>query len=211
MKPILQQLSNQQISMSFLQELKNSRKKLRKTETLVTCIDGKKYIENNSFDSNNVRIISQNTLGYVVDTNPDDLPALVKPNLYVGSQDCTSSETLTEYQIKTVLSIGIEAPVKIPTVEYHFCELLDLPESNLISAVYLCKGIIKRSLDRNEKVLVHCNAGVSRSVSVVVAFLILDHGMSYEDAFALVKDVRPCARPNQGFLKQLANLHFNSG
>lgn len=199
--------------MSFLQELQKNRKKLRKVETLVTCIDGKQYIENkNSFDSNNVRIISQKTLGYVVDAKPDDVPALVKPNLYVGSQDCTSVDVLTKYQIKTVVSIGIEPDqTLLPTIEYHFYELLDLPSSDLTSTICLCKDLINRSVASRNNTLVHCNAGVSRSVSVVIAYLILEDGLSFEEAYATVKHARPCAKPNEGFLKQLKSLNFNPG
>ncbi len=40
------------------------------------------------------------------------------------------------------------------------------------------------------KVLAHCIAGVSRSVSMVLAYFIKHHGMDYEEAYRLVKSKR---------------------
>lgn len=52
-------------------------------------------------------------------------------------------------------------------------------------------------------VLVHCAAGQSRSVAIVVAFLIWHLGMSFDDAMKHVKSRRLCACPNIGFVKAL--------
>jgi hypothetical protein len=52
-------------------------------------------------------------------------------------------------------------------------------------------------------VVVHCAMGVSRSASVVLAFLIRHRGMSLVDALALVRARRFVAYPNKGFLRSL--------
>ena len=52
-------------------------------------------------------------------------------------------------------------------------------------------------------VLVHCAAGISRSASVVVAFLMWRQGLSYEAALARVRDKRPFVLPNRGFRLQV--------
>jgi hypothetical protein len=50
---------------------------------------------------------------------------------------------------------------------------------------------------------VHCVQGISRSASVVLAYLIKYEGMSTDAAVALVKRRRGIANPNAGFLRQL--------
>lgn len=55
----------------------------------------------------------------------------------------------------------------------------------------------------NRKVFVHCAAGVSRSASFVIAYLMKSKLMPYLDAYALVKCKRPIIKPNSGFVKQL--------
>lgn len=52
-------------------------------------------------------------------------------------------------------------------------------------------------------VLVHCNAGVSRSASVVIGFLMSQEKMSFDEAFSTVKTARPSIQPNPGFMNQL--------
>ncbi len=52
--------------------------------------------------------------------------------------------------------------------------------------------------------LVFCSlAGVSRSVTLVVAYLMTVTSLGWEEALAAVKVARPCASPNMGFQKQL--------
>lgn len=55
----------------------------------------------------------------------------------------------------------------------------------------------------NGGVLVHCHAGVSRSSSCVIAYLMQEHGMSFKEAFAYASKRRPIIFPNMGFQKQL--------
>jgi hypothetical protein len=54
--------------------------------------------------------------------------------------------------------------------------------------------------------LVHCQAGISRSVTFVVAYLMQRKQMSLKDAFLAVKSARPQAGPNSGYWKQLMQL-----
>ncbi|KAK7806373.1 hypothetical protein U0070_024720 [Myodes glareolus] len=53
------------------------------------------------------------------------------------------------------------------------------------------------------KVLVHGNAGISRSAAFVIAYIMETFGMKYRDAFAYVQERRFCINPNAGFVHQL--------
>lgn len=64
---------------------------------------------------------------------------------------------------------------------------------------------IQANLHKNRNVLVHCMAGVSRSVTVVAAYLMAVEGMQMEEALRLIRSRRPIAGPNHGFLKALQN------
>mmetsp|Transcript_26433 Transcript_26433/g.60171 ORF Transcript_26433/g.60171 Transcript_26433/m.60171 type:complete len:216 (-) Transcript_26433:3-650(-) len=55
-------------------------------------------------------------------------------------------------------------------------------------------------------VYVHCYAGVSRGPSVVIAFLMMNMGMTFKDAYSVCKRARPQVFPNNGFVNQLMQL-----
>ena len=55
------------------------------------------------------------------------------------------------------------------------------------------------------KVLVHCVMGRSRSASLVLAYLMMEQGLSVVGAIEHVRQ-RRCILPNHGFLRQLRAL-----
>eukprot|EP00439_Symbiodinium_sp_Y106_P064110 s3182_g10.t1 len=63
-----------------------------------------------------------------------------------------------------------------------------------------------RAKAAKQKCLVACHAGSSRSVSVVLAYLVMEEGMSLHDAWDLVRRLRSGAQPNRNFARQLIDL-----
>ena len=51
--------------------------------------------------------------------------------------------------------------------------------------------------------LVHCHFGVSRSASIVIAFLMTQTGLEYKPALETLREARWSVSPNQGFVTQL--------
>jgi len=58
------------------------------------------------------------------------------------------------------------------------------------------------------RVLVHCLAGVSRSVSVILMHLMVRHRLPLQLAFRYVRSCRPQINPNEAFKLQLAKLEL---
>jgi protein-tyrosine phosphatase len=52
---------------------------------------------------------------------------------------------------------------------------------------------------------VHCHAGVSRSGLVTIAYLMYEHGLSRNQALAIIRNERPQVRPNPAFMELLAH------
>ncbi|XP_063814736.1 dual specificity phosphatase 29-like isoform X2 [Pseudophryne corroboree] len=93
------------------------------------------------------------------------------------------------------------------TVEYYGVEAEDLPKFNLSQFFYPAAKFIHTALtsSSNNKVLVHCAMGRSRSASLVLAYLMIYEKMTIVDAIDQVLKHR-CILPNRGFLKQLREL-----
>jgi len=65
---------------------------------------------------------------------------------------------------------------------------------------------IEEGRRKNVGVLVHCLAGISRSVTVTVAYLMFCMSLSLEDAYEFLRRVRPNISPNFNFMGQLADF-----
>ena len=78
-------------------------------------------------------------------------------------------------------------------------EIDDSCRQNIIQYFGECLNFIKG----NEKILVHCMAGVSRSATIVIAYLMWNQKLKFEEALKKVKEKRPIVDPNEGFVKQL--------
>lgn len=199
--------------MSFLSELKKKRTLLSHTSTRVTTIQGKTIIEEvvdgeqTSYETPETNELCP---GFVVDTKPDLQVAEILPSmLYLGSQDVTQDiELLKKYQISHILSIGVSV-VPLPELSklsYTFISGLDLPDERIDGVLATALPLIRDIIGKGGCAFVHCNAGVSRSPMVVIAFLMVHRGLTYWEADALVKEKRPGAKPNAGFVKQLKDL-----
>lgn len=186
--------------MSLLSKIQATKGKLKPTNTIITTLDGKKI-------SNNGEVLTTGGHGFIVDTKPDKIPAEILDGLYLGSQDCVDLDVLESYQITNVFSVGINVDLSLPSnIKREFFECLDLPETNISEILTKICPMIDSILKNNEKVLVHCNAGVSRSSTIIIGYLILYKNMNFNDAILRVKTKRECIRPNDGFMRQLKDL-----
>ena len=88
-------------------------------------------------------------------------------------------------------------------IKYKPLWIQDSPGEDITKVLYDCFDFILESRKRGGKVLVHCSQGVSRSVSVVISYLMWAKGDTYENTFKYVKDRRGIANPNMGFTCQM--------
>ena len=73
----------------------------------------------------------------------------------------------------------------------------------MISHLPSLTRIIRQESESGGRVLVHCLAGLSRSVSVVLAYLVTFY-CDLGTAWRHVRTIRPWVRPNNNFMHQLA-------
>jgi len=91
---------------------------------------------------------------------------------------------------------------------YKVIEVLDMPSVNLGRHFNEAVDYIQKTLDSGGKLLVHCFAGVSRSSSCIIAYLIREKGMNFQKALTFVRMKRPIVCPNIGFQRQLMDFEL---
>lgn len=82
--------------------------------------------------------------------------------------------------------------------KYKVISVTDTSQSSLIRHFPAAISFIKEGMAKGA-VLVHCHAGVSRSASVVIAFLMQERDMQFQEAFQFASKRRPVIFPNMGF------------
>ncbi|XP_029465406.1 dual specificity phosphatase DUPD1-like [Rhinatrema bivittatum] len=139
----------------------------------------------------------------------------VWPNLYIGDEktalDRYNLEKLGFTHILNAAhgrwNVGTGAEYYSDmAIEYYGVEAEDLPSFNLSEFFYPAAKFIDSALSKQEnKLLVHCAMGRSRSAALVLAYMMIYKGMTVVDAIEQVLKHR-CILPNRGFLKQLREL-----
>lgn len=82
-------------------------------------------------------------------------------------------------------------------------EVDDSPDQDLLTHFDETHKFISEAIANDGVVLVHCAAGVSRSASVVIAYIMKEMKLKYGPSKELVQRSRPVVEPNLGFEKQL--------
>lgn len=91
-------------------------------------------------------------------------------------------------------------------IRFHGIEAIDVPSFSLKRFFHEAADFIDEALASGGKVYVHCQMGISRSSTIVLAYLIIKKGWSAQEAMRTVRSRRQII-PNDGFLRQLCQLN----
>ncbi|XP_070542299.1 serine/threonine/tyrosine-interacting protein B-like [Ptychodera flava] len=136
----------------------------------------------------------------------------VLPGLFLGPYAAamkSKKQLLMNCNISHIVCIrqSIEANFIKPNFpedfRYLVLDVADRPTENIIRHFVIAKEFIDDCLSQGGKVLVHGNAGISRSAALVVAYVMETFGLTYKEAFRYVQQRRFCINPNEGFAHQL--------
>ena len=138
----------------------------------------------------------------------DKVPALIAPNLYLGSIGAAQSEEqIKEKGITHVLTVARGFEIKnVEGVKYMTVEVADRPDADIRSHFPQCFEFISGAVKSGGNILVHCFAGRSRSASVCAAYIMCHENIRLDEALMRMRLARPQINPNAGFMAQLNQL-----
>ncbi|KAJ6481077.1 protein-tyrosine phosphatase-like protein [Mycena sanguinolenta] len=142
-----------------------------------------------------------------LESTPAPAPVTMTGALYLGSMAAVyDTDLLRTNKIAHLVQV-LEVPwMPISETAEFACHRIDIEDTSsakLQPHLEAACDYIRTSLRRGENVLVHCQQGVSRSASIVIAYLIRERSISYDAAFDIVRQCRKCIQPNAGFVKTL--------
>jgi hypothetical protein len=92
-------------------------------------------------------------------------------------------------------------------INYLTLNIRDNVSENIECLFFKCINYINEAKEKQGRVLIHCYKGVSRSVSILISYLIYLYKWTYDEAFDFVQSKRSIANPNIGFYLQLKTFH----
>lgn len=137
----------------------------------------------------------------------DRVPQVEAGALFIGGLKIVDRpETLKDNGITHIVSV----------LEYDHCDYEeyatyqrlwipaeDHPAQNLLQHFQRTNAFIEQALAGDGKVLVHCAMGVSRSATIVCAYMMYKHKVAFLEALGQLQQARPLCAPNTGFVEQL--------
>ncbi|XP_077511189.1 protein phosphatase Slingshot isoform X3 [Amblyomma americanum] len=125
--------------------------------------------------------------------------------LYLGSEwNASNLEELKDKGVGHILNVTREIDNFYPGLfDYFNIRVYDDETTEMLKHWDKTYKYIAQAKEQGSKVLVHCKMGISRSASVVIAYVMKAYGWDLRQALDFVKTRRSCIKPNSGFLKQL--------
>jgi hypothetical protein len=136
----------------------------------------------------------------------------ITKSIYLGSYELGAKvkDGLKLLGVTHILLIGKEMDEVFPSdFEYKSFTISDKPSENISKFFEEAVSWIDQALTESPTnvVFIHCRAGMSRSATITICYLMKALKMPYIDAVETVRQARYWILPNSGFKKQLLELN----
>ncbi|KAK9732309.1 Dual specificity phosphatase, catalytic domain [Popillia japonica] len=159
---------------------------------------------NSSTDSSDTDDRCDSSLGLEDDR---EFPVEILPYLFLGNAaNSEDSQALAKHSIQYILNVTPDLPNVFEddgSIKYMQIPITDHWSQNLASHFPNAIEFIDEARSKKKGVLVHCLAGVSRSVTITVAYLMYKCSLNMNDAFNFVRSRKSNIAPNFHFMQQL--------
>lgn len=141
----------------------------------------------------------------------------ILPFLFLGNeQDAQDLDTMQRLNIGYVINVTTHLPLyhyEKGLLNYKRLPATDSNKQNLRQYFEEAFEFIEEAHQCGKGLLIHCQAGVSRSATIVIAYLMKHTWMTMTDAYKFVKGKRPIISPNLNFMGQLLEFEedLNNG
>ena len=130
----------------------------------------------------------------------------VLPHMYLGNmRDASDASVLHGLGVSYVLNVTAKPPsyTMDPGIQYKQLVASDNGLQNLRQFFDEAFAFIDEAKNNRSGVLIHCQAGISRSPTIAVAYLMKRYPMAMAEAYKFVKTRRSIISPNLNFMGQL--------
>ena len=136
--------------------------------------------------------------------------SLIIDNLYLSNEKAANdAKFLRIHGITHIVNCAAHCErdaVKHSTLHYLQIRAVDNSQERMAPFFERTFDFVDKAIEDGGKVLVHYFVGMSRSATIVLAYLIRKRNISFDDALNLVKEKRHIVKPNAKFKSELQNF-----
>ena len=138
-------------------------------------------------------------------------PTEIIPSLYLSSSKIASDLTeLKKYNIKSIINVTSDIPNYFEEdIEYLRIAIDDKITEDIDKYFDITYKFINEQITKGNSVLVHCQAGISRSATIIISYLMLRNKQTYSHVLDYIRSKRSKVEPNLGFCMKLLSLNKN--
>ena len=143
----------------------------------------------------------------------DNAPIEIIPHLYLGSIGSASNlKQLQNCKITQIVCCARGIKNFFPDkFKYLNLDILDSEKVDIKKYFEESYKFIDEGINNNGKVLIHCHAGISRSSTILIAYIMKNKKMKLDKVLELLRTKREKVNPNSGFIEQLKEYEKEIG
>lgn len=130
----------------------------------------------------------------------------ILPHIYLsGDVPAKNAKLMKDLEITHVLVAASELKPYHPEhfTYKHLVELDDRQDAMLLPFFDECVSFIKEGIRYGGNILIHCMAGMNRSVAILMAYMISQLRLPHQQALQMIQRKRPLANPHEQYLSQI--------
>ena len=145
------------------------------------------------YEEEEIQEVVSDKMNYIID------------NIYLGDMDAAADEEyLKSYNISTVVNCAEELVSNYTDLKFMELKLFDYTLDQIFPRFEVAYKYIKKHSENN--ILIHCAAGMSRSASLVIFYIMKEKKWDYDTCLNYTRERRPIVSPNEGFEEQFKEL-----
>lgn len=137
------------------------------------------------------------------------LPTAVLPHMLIGCQaDAMSAKVCVEFGVTHVINVSADGEISphVPPSRFLRIPIHDNGKADMVPYFEKAFAFLDSAKDCSGRVLIHCFAGISRSPTLAIAYLMCNQRITFDEAYNRVKSMRPKISPNFNFIGQLTDF-----
>jgi atypical dual specificity phosphatase len=127
----------------------------------------------------------------------EDMTTITEDELYMGNSIAAKDNALlNDNGITLLINCTDTTEIHQGDIKYHAMNLKDANNEDIAQHFTATIAMISNEIKHNGRAFVYCTAGISRSVAIVIPYMMKEKGYTLREAFLDVQRRRPIIAPN---------------